>query len=53
VIQVYKFFGGNKSKFVGLKKKYFDGKPKMTKIFGFEIWKSLKKANFEKFLFSL
>jgi hypothetical protein len=28
---------------------FFDGKPKMTKIFGFKIGKSLKRANFEQF----
>ena len=28
---------------------FFCEKTKMTKIFGFEIWKGLKKANFEQF----
>ena len=37
VIQVYEFFGGNKSKFLDQNCIFFDGKPKMTKIFGFEI----------------
>ena len=36
VIQGYKFFWENKSKFVGQKKIFFDGKPKMTKKIGFE-----------------
>ena len=36
VIQGYKFFWRNKSKFVGQKKIFFDGKPKMTKKSGFE-----------------
>ena len=36
VIQRYKFFWRNKSKFVGQKKIFFDGKPKMTKKKGFE-----------------
>ena len=49
VIQVYEFFGGNKSKFLDQNCIFFDGKPKMTKIFGFEIWKRLKRANFEQF----
>ena len=49
VIKVYKLFWGNKSKFVGQTKMFFDGKQKMTKIFGFEIFKSLTKANFEQF----
>jgi hypothetical protein len=31
------------------KKIFFNGKPKMTKIFGFEIRQRLKNANFEQF----
>ena len=48
--QVSNFFWENKSKFVVQKKKKIGRKkPKMIKIFGFEIWKRLKKANFEQF----
>ena len=37
VIQNYKIFWGNKSNVVDQKQNFFHGKPKMTKIFGFEI----------------
>ena len=44
--QVSKLFWENKSKFVVQKNKFGWKKPKMTKIFGFEIWKRVKKGQF-------
>ena len=49
VIQRYKFFWRNKSKFVGQKKNFFDGKPKMTKKNGFENLEIQKWVKFEHF----